>query len=83
MDANGNMTLIKVPAHHVPTVEMQLLSPQDHTKCHEIETEHAHSDNADFMQPQNVTPEHLPGKCTSTATVCANVCMGARFLSGS
>ena len=66
MDANGEMALIRVPTHCVPTVEMQLLSPQDHTKHNEIKTEHAHSGNANFMKLQIATPEHLPGKRTST-----------------
>ena len=79
MDANGDMALIKVPAHYVPTVKMQLLSPQDHACCNEIEIEHTFSGNADFMQLQIAAPDHLPGKRTSAMTVHADICMGARF----
>ena len=61
MDANGDMVLIKVLAYSVPIVKMRLLSPQDYTWCHEIDTEHAHLGNADFMQLQIATPEHQPG----------------------
>ena len=77
MDANGNMVLIKVPAYSVSKVEMQLLSPQDYVKYHEIETQHACSSNTNFMQLQIITPEHLPGKRTSTVTVHLNICMDA------
>ena len=76
IDANGNMVLIKVPAYYVPTVEMCLLSPQDSTRYHEIDMPNAHAGNADFMQLQITTPEHQPGKQSSTVTVHANVCMG-------
>ena len=85
MDANGIMVLIKVPAYCAPTIEMHLLSPQDYTQYHEIDTEHAYLGNADFMQQQIATPEHQPGEQTSTMTVHANICMGAQlpFLAGS
>ena len=85
MDANGNTVLIKVPAYCVPVVDMQLLSPQNHTQYHEIDVEHAYSGNADFMQPQIAMPEHWPGEQTSTMRVHANICMGAHllFLAGS
>ena len=41
--------------------------------------------NADFMQLQIATPDHQPGKQSSTVIVHANICMGSRlpFLSGS
>ena len=62
MDTNGNIVLIKVPTYYVPTVKMQLLSPQENMKCHEIEIEHACSGNVNFMQLQIRTSEHLPGR---------------------
>ena len=85
MDANCNTALIKVPAYYVPTVEMCLLSPQDYTHYNKIEIKHSCSDNANFMQLQIATPDHLPGKQTSTVKVHANICMGAclPFLAGS
>ena len=85
MDANGKMVLIKVPAYCVPTVEMRLLSPQDYTRYHEIDMPNAYAGNANFMQLQIATPEHQPGKLSSTVTVHANICMGSclPFLSGS
>ena len=58
MDADGNMVLIKVPAYYVQTVEMRLLSPQDYTRCHEIDMPNAFAGNADFMELQIATPEH-------------------------
>ena len=61
-DANGNMVLIKVPAYYVPTVEMQLLSPQDYMPHNKIDIKHTYSGNANFMQLQIATPAHHPGK---------------------
>ena len=85
MDAKGNMVLIKVPAYYVPTVELRLLSPQDYTRCYEINMLNAYAGNANFMQIQIATPDHHPGKHSSTMTVHANICMGLLlpFLSGS
>ena len=84
MVANGNIVLIKVPACYVPTVKMRLLSPQDYSRYNEIEIKHTYSSNADFMQLQIATPDHLSGKQTSTVMVHANICMGAclPFLAG-